>query len=258
MNKTIFMNRLITARKAKYKTQQAFADAYKEKYGMIRKTKEENDDGDMFGTIQSWEQGKTYPTADVLSNICDLLDVDSDYLMGRINQRKHDIKEICDITMLSEDAVEKILNNKTTVPNPQLTEDELLQQEQLVKEYRSQGIKIVGVEYPKEITYTDTRNVEFLNALIESEMFETLYTQFEAYRQFVFDKSIAVGSFRGYSDIYKQLDKETSTNERESIFKEMDSSELDIKLNTYYIYECASSMDNTFKEWLKSVDINNK
>lgn len=108
MNITIFSERLRMCRKKKYSSQQAFADAYMKKYGTIRSTKKRSLDHNMFGTIQSWEQGKSMPTADVLANICDLLDCDSDYLLGRIPERKHDINDMHRYTGLSSTAIEQL------------------------------------------------------------------------------------------------------------------------------------------------------
>lgn len=105
MNKTIFKERLIQMRKQKFSSQRAFADRYKEKFGCLRKPRTNEEDYDMFGTIQAWEQGKSVPSAEALCNICDLLDCDADYLLGRMDERNHDIKEIREYTGLSEEAI---------------------------------------------------------------------------------------------------------------------------------------------------------
>lgn len=94
MNKDIFIRRLKECRKRKYKTQQDFADAYKAAYGTIRDSDRPASESGMFGTVQSWEQGKTTPTAEVLSNICALLDCDADYLLGRIDERNHTLTDM--------------------------------------------------------------------------------------------------------------------------------------------------------------------
>lgn len=107
MNTTIFIQRLQECRKRKFSSQQAFADAYMEKYGMIRDIRKTRDHN-MFGTVQSWEQGKSTPSADVLANICDLLDCDADYLLGRIGQRTHDINDAHRYTGLSAEALEQL------------------------------------------------------------------------------------------------------------------------------------------------------
>lgn len=36
-------------------------------------------------TVSSWEQGKSMPTLDMLVNICELLDISADYLVGLIH-----------------------------------------------------------------------------------------------------------------------------------------------------------------------------
>lgn len=107
MNIVIFSQRLQECRKRKFSSQQAFADAYLKTYGMIRKGKKSNDNN-MFGTIQSWEQGKSTPTAEALFSICELLDCDADYLIGRINQRTHGINDAHEYTGLSAPALEQL------------------------------------------------------------------------------------------------------------------------------------------------------
>lgn len=107
MNIVIFTKRLQECRKRKFSSQQAFADAYMQRFGMIRQGKKKIDNN-MFGTIQSWEQGKSAPTADVLANICELLDCDADYLLERIGQRTHDITDAHRYTGLSPSALEQL------------------------------------------------------------------------------------------------------------------------------------------------------
>ena len=119
MNITIFTQRLQECRRRKLSSQQAFADAYMQRFGMIRQGKKKIDNN-MFGTIQSWEQGKSTPTADVLANICELLDCDADYLLGRIDQRTHDITDAHRYTGLSPAALEQLHEYRTnlaTEPN---------------------------------------------------------------------------------------------------------------------------------------------
>ena len=119
MNITIFTDRLRECRLRKFSSQQAFADAYMEKYGMIRMGKKSTEHN-MFGTVQSWEQGKSTPTAEVLANNCDLLDCDADYLLGRIDQRTHDLTVAHQYTGLSVKALEQLheyRENLATEPN---------------------------------------------------------------------------------------------------------------------------------------------
>ena len=116
MNTVIFTQRLRECRLHKFSSQQAFADAYIEKYGMIRVCRNRIDHN-MFGTIQSWEQGKSVPTADVLANICDLLECDADYLLGRIDQRTHDITDAHRYTGLSSKALEQLHEYRENLAN---------------------------------------------------------------------------------------------------------------------------------------------
>ena len=114
MNITIFTQRLQECRRRKFSSQQAFADAYMQRFGMIRQGKKKIDNN-MFGTIQSWEQGKSTPTADVLANICELLYCDADYLLGRIDQRTHDITDAHRYTGLSPAALEQLHEYRTNL-----------------------------------------------------------------------------------------------------------------------------------------------
>lgn len=84
-----FGKKLKEARKLKYKYQQEFADAI----------------GAKVETVRNWEQGWILPEMGTLFKICDTLDCDLDYLIGRLEYKKHDTKMISDYTGLSEDAV---------------------------------------------------------------------------------------------------------------------------------------------------------
>ena len=253
MNITTFIRRLAAARKAKYKTQQAFADAYKEKFGMIRTTTDENIDGNMFGTIQNWEQGKSFPTADVLDNICVLLDVDADYLLGRIDAKKHDIKDIAEITLLSESAVERLLDNRTTIVNPPLSDEDLKREKEYIESEKKKGIHIT-INHVSEYVDIDKRNVEFLNALILSNEFETLYKQFEAFQEYVNEKRRYSAELKSYMDILGEPDIETMPKEfRQECSNNLHDADNKKQLYALYSERCISSMKNEFESWLLNI-----
>ena len=84
--------RIQTARKKKYRSQSQFADALH----VDRQS------------VQGWESGKHLPDLDNLISISDLLDVDLDYLTGRIDCMTHETQFICDQTGLSEPAVKNL------------------------------------------------------------------------------------------------------------------------------------------------------
>lgn len=87
-----FGSRLKKERKARYATQQEFADAI----------------GASVESVRNWEQGWILPEVGTLFRICDLLDCDLDYLIGRLEQKTHDETFIHNYTGLSEDAIKTL------------------------------------------------------------------------------------------------------------------------------------------------------
>ncbi len=143
MNIIIFSQRLQECRKRKYSSQQAFADAYMKAFGMIRKPRS-SVYNNMFGTIQSWEQGKSTPTAEALANICELLDCDADYLLGRIDQRTHDITDAHRYTGLSPVALEQLHEYKENLAKPNWEEIRELEENWAShKYYRAFGLYLI-------------------------------------------------------------------------------------------------------------------
>ena len=84
-----------------FRSQQAFADFL----------------GVHFKTVQYWENGKTIPDLESLILIADKLDVDLDYLTGRIDKPTHDLQYISEKTGLSVEAI-RTLNHLTGI-NPE-------------------------------------------------------------------------------------------------------------------------------------------
>lgn len=88
--KTTFLVKLKEARKkAGYKTQEEFADAYHIS----------------LETVRNWEQGKTMPLMGDFIDLCDFLHCDGDYLLGKIDERTHTLQYIKDLTGLTEDSI---------------------------------------------------------------------------------------------------------------------------------------------------------
>lgn len=170
MNTTIFSERLRECRKRKYSSQQAFADAYLNTFGLIRQSK--NNDNNMFGTIQSWEQGKSEPTATVLANICQLLDCDADYLLGRIDERTHDINDAHQYTGLSSAALEQLHAYRESLLKEKNWEDEALSY--LSHEY----YQAFALFFIDEIL-TGSKNTK-LNGSLLYQIFSTSYEKIDA------------------------------------------------------------------------------
>lgn len=85
-------------KKCGYKNQEEFA------YKMEVHTK----------TIQNWEQGIVLPTLEKVYEICTVLECDMDFLFGRIQCTTHEIKDIQEVTGLSEKAILRLKYWKST------------------------------------------------------------------------------------------------------------------------------------------------
>lgn len=59
-------------------------------------------------TYRSWEKGNELPSTNYLIELADLYNVDCDYLLGRIEQKNHDLEFVCSYTGLSADAVKNL------------------------------------------------------------------------------------------------------------------------------------------------------
>lgn len=119
MDKNLFAKRLVEQReRAGYKTQSDFAKAYNERYPQKHRD-EANGNlskyAGILGTIKHYENPdyiRSMPTAEKVSNICDILGCDIDYLLGRIDEQTHDLDFVCKYTGLSAKAVSRITEIK--------------------------------------------------------------------------------------------------------------------------------------------------
>ena len=71
-------------------------------------------------TISNWlnEEININPSFKSLEKICKAFDLDMDYFTGRITEKTHDIKGVCEITGLSPEAAEALINyNKSMLPS---------------------------------------------------------------------------------------------------------------------------------------------
>ncbi len=115
MNKILFSSRLADLRKKRgFKTQYALAKAYNEKFPTKRRNDASGNEGDfggIFGTIKNYENPnrENGQKLSVVCNLCELLDCDIDYLIGKIEVPQHETADIMALTGLSEKAVETIL-----------------------------------------------------------------------------------------------------------------------------------------------------
>lgn len=104
MNIILFQERLREIRiKRGYKTQSALAEAYNKKYNPdVLNT------SGILGSIKKWESGKSIPTIEKLDNLCELLDCDVNYLLGKIDCTNYQASEFKEQTGLSENTYERL------------------------------------------------------------------------------------------------------------------------------------------------------
>ena len=118
MDKILFSSRLAEQRKrAGYANQTQFARDYDRRFPTKHRDEAGGNEGNflgILGTLKNYENenwtGK--PNLVTVSNMCDILGCDIDYLTGRIQERTHELHFICDYTGLSESAVENIRHIK--------------------------------------------------------------------------------------------------------------------------------------------------
>lgn len=114
MNKILFSERLSDLRRKRgYRSQYALAKAYDEKFPPKRRDEAAGNDGNfggVFGTIKNYENPNHSggPKLSVVCNLCEMLDCDIDYLLGKINTPKHDAADVMAVTGLSSLAVEQL------------------------------------------------------------------------------------------------------------------------------------------------------
>lgn len=89
-------------RKEKGYSQEEITELINEKYDL-------NYTRQRLGRIENGEGGNTL-TLDLLNALSEILECDAGYLLGEIKEKSYDIKNICEITALSEAAITKIIS----------------------------------------------------------------------------------------------------------------------------------------------------
>lgn len=103
-DKIKFGENLLKARKDKHYTQEQLAELLDVQRG----------------TISKWELGDNIPEYGTLYKICSVLNIDIGYLMGDYSEKNYSVHHIKEITNLSEQAVEKLLQIACTPYFPQV------------------------------------------------------------------------------------------------------------------------------------------
>lgn len=109
MDKILFSERLKERRKAVgYTSTKAFAAAYNVRYK--NKMANIDDDSGVLGTLKHYENPNHpgMPRLDIVENICEMLDCDVDYLLGKIDLPKHSYEGMYQLFGLSERTVDQL------------------------------------------------------------------------------------------------------------------------------------------------------
>lgn len=109
MDKILFSKRLKERRKAVgYTSTKAFAAAYNVRYN--NKMENIDDDSGVLGTLKHYENPNHLgiPRLDIVENICEMLDCDVDYLLGKIDLPKHSYEGMYQLFGLSERVVDQL------------------------------------------------------------------------------------------------------------------------------------------------------
>lgn len=61
-------------------------------------------------TVQKWEQGRAKPSLDDFIDLCVFFKCDADFLLGRIDEKTHDLDFVCKYTGLSPKSIEVLRN----------------------------------------------------------------------------------------------------------------------------------------------------
>lgn len=65
-----------------------------------------------YRTVKGWESGETAPSLEQINVMCDVFGCSADYLLGRIETKTHEMKEISNITGLDPVVVENLIKRK--------------------------------------------------------------------------------------------------------------------------------------------------
>lgn len=121
MNRELFAIRLFERRKkCGYSSREDFAEAYNKRYGKYDKN---SPCGGVLGTLKKYENPfhPGMPRLDIVTNMCEMLDCDIDFLLGKIDHPKHIYEAMNKECGLSDRATEQLVYwkrmNKTDVVN---------------------------------------------------------------------------------------------------------------------------------------------
>ena len=114
MDKILFATRLAELRKARgFTSQSNLAKAYNEKFPTRRRDDAAGNEGNfngILGTIKNYENPNknVNPNLNIVCNLCEILDCDIDYLIGKIDVPHHETADIMAATGMTQEAVNRL------------------------------------------------------------------------------------------------------------------------------------------------------
>lgn len=111
-DKETFSKQLVKRRKdCGYSSQQSFASAFNARFRNGNSLDGNNPTSGILGTIKHYEdpKHKSMPRLDIVVEMCQLLDCDIDYLLGKIEEPKHIYQAMRDQCGLSNAATEQLI-----------------------------------------------------------------------------------------------------------------------------------------------------
>lgn len=114
MDKILFSNRLTELRKARgFRSQGELAKAYNERFPTKRRDDAAGNEGNfngILGTIKNYENPNKdiNPNLNIVCNLCEILNCDIDYLIGKIDVPRRETADVMTVTGMSQKSVENI------------------------------------------------------------------------------------------------------------------------------------------------------
>lgn len=194
--------------------------------------------------LNHYLSGKKMPTLRNIALLCDTLNIDLGYLFGAYKEKNSDVKIVCDITGLSADVAEKIINysEKDTHTLNELLSNELLSN--LIKElyaYSRSHNKVMRIQNIQSVIYdmkseynfngSDIYKMNILNTF--TKIIESIYNKRvdseEQFKNYIISNEIK----RVKKEIEENISNETSSNSLKEYLKWLNS--VNKGLENFYI-----------------------
>ena len=174
-------------------------------------------------TVMNWEQGRVNPPLETMIELCEVLDCDLDYLIGRLEEKTHDLHSVHEFTGLSEKALDKIicpeLNHPMSKTLSHLIESDKF--ENLITSYK------VFLELLKQL---DDSDLEQLSSFELKEGGNVVLSTNEAINHFKQQVSLVMEHICDSDHMTRlsQLEMKKEINDKESLMREISSTRNEI------------------------------